>query len=293
MAGCEFTILTYNILHDIPEYRRLGERLQLIAAGIAAERPHLVALQEVARTPRFGHIGARITELVNQLCGAEFYRLHYEPADGAGEGEYAFDEGLALLSRLTREMEPPSALKYRTQVEISAELGGHHYRLPDDRIAVRVRCRLADAAGIDVYTTHLTDRPDRKDGTLIRPAQARELLEWIHSSGDAAQPVLVAGDLNDTPDSETLRCFTDAGFIDVYATAGFGNGYTNDRNDVDLESPGVSHNQRIDYLLLRPGHLRPARIVKAGLFLDQPLLRPDGGWLWPSDHIGVIATLLL
>jgi hypothetical protein len=34
-------------------------------------------------------------------------------------------------------------------------------------------------------------------------------------------------------------------------------------------------------------------VLEVGLFAGQPHRESDGSWLWPSDHIGVIATLRL
>src|SRR5258708_5671240 len=100
MARTECTILTLNIFHDLPMYRHLHRRCEIIAEGIAARRPHVVALQEVLRATGSGDIGAKIRDNVNRLCGGEVYRLDHAVADGAGDGESSFDEGVALLSRL-------------------------------------------------------------------------------------------------------------------------------------------------------------------------------------------------
>ena len=103
---------------------------------------------------------------------------------------------------------------------------------------------------------------------------------------------MVARDLNDLPESDTLAAFAEAGFIYLYAQAGAQPGYTNDRNDIDLESPRASHNQRIDYLLLRRPRGGKCEIVEPRLFLDRPS-RVGEGWLWASDHIGVMGTVRL
>lgn len=100
-------VATLNIFHDLPRFRHLGRRLELIASAIASARPHLVAIQEVMRASGCGDTGQRLCALVNQFAGATDYSLHYAPADGAGEGEYAFDEGVAILSRLPRSAARP------------------------------------------------------------------------------------------------------------------------------------------------------------------------------------------
>src|SRR5580700_10594240 len=141
MAGMECTILTLNTFHDLPAYRHLPRRCDLIAEEIAGRRPHLAALQELLRLSQHGDIGVKLRNAVNRLCGGEVYRLDYVRADGAGDGEFAFEEGLALLTRIEPEG-PAESLRFRAQVELGTQVGGQRYRLPDDRVAVRRRFRL-------------------------------------------------------------------------------------------------------------------------------------------------------
>src|SRR5271156_3463126 len=171
MNRTDCTILTQNIFHDLPMYRHLPRRCELIAKAIAAHRPHVAALQEVLRATAPGDIGTNLRDRVNRLCGGEVYRLDYAAADGAGDGEFSFDEGVALLTRLEADG-PPDSLKFRAQVEMATEVAGHHYRLPDDRVAMRRRFRMENGARLDVVVSHLTDRPECIDGVAIRTMQA-------------------------------------------------------------------------------------------------------------------------
>jgi endonuclease/exonuclease/phosphatase family metal-dependent hydrolase len=289
----ECKVLTYNIFHDLPRFRSLDRRLELVAADIAAERPDVVALQEIARGRACGDMGQRLGALVNRFCGAPTYTLRYTPADGAGEGELAFDEGVALLSRLEPAGAAPEVRKYQTQVELDGTVGGNRYRLPDDRVAMRMRYHISDGVHLDVYVTHLTDRDEAVGGVAVRTHQARELIRWVAERSDPRESAVIAGDLNDVPESATVQSLIEAGFVDVYAAAGAPPGYTNDRDDIELESAAASHNQRIDYVLFRSGAGRESEIVEARLFLDRPHREPDGRWLWSSDHVGVMARLRL
>ncbi len=292
MSASEYTIVTLNIFHDLPMYRQLHRRCELIAEGIAARRPHVVALQEVVRSTTLGDVGVRLRDTVNRLCGGEVYRLDYAVADGAGEGDFSFDEGVALLSRLEPAAEAES-IKYRAQVEMAAEVAGHRYRLPDDRVAMRRRFRLAGGSLLDFYVSHLTDRPETVDGIPIRALQARELARWTAQTRHPHAAAVVAGDFNDVAGSEAIASLTRAGFIDLHAAFGRAPGYTNDRNDIALDAERATHNQRIDYLMLRPPNGKAPAVSEVGLFADRPHREPDGSWLWPSDHIGVIATVLI
>ncbi len=286
------TILTINIFHDLPMYRHLQRRCELIANSIAAHRPAVAALQEVVRSTSSGDVGAAIRARVNQLCGGEVYRLDYAIADGDGDGEFSFDEGVAMLSRLEADG-PAESLKYRAQVEMATEVAGHRYRLPDDRIAIRRRFRLGGGIGLDFYVSHLTDRPESIDGFPVRTIQARELAGWASAGSGPATTVILAGDFNDVPDSETIASLKRAGFIDLHEAFGSGSGYTNDRDDIDLNAESATHNQRIDYLMMRPASGHVPEVTEVGLFADRPHRESDGTWLWRSDHIGVIATLWL
>ncbi len=287
--NAECKVLNYNILHELPVCRRLEDRLDLIADEIAAQRPHVVALQEVSRTATYGDTGAALCARVNAR-GGNLYRLDYARADGAGEGEYAFEHGLALMARLD-PFGPPETLKYEAQVRLTTEFAGHSYRVPDDRIAMRGRYRVANGIALDVCVTHLTDRREAIDGVPTRVKQAHELARWLDR--DRSAPIVLAGDFNDVPESATIGAITDAGFIDLWAKSGTGPGFTNDRDDLDLESESGSPNQRIDYLFFRLGQASSFEIADVQLFLDRPRVQTDGGWLWGSDHIGVLATIRL
>ena len=300
MGRAECTILTLNVFHDLPTYRHLDRRCELIAEAIAARRPHVAALQEVLRATGPGDIGAKIRDGVNRICSSELYHLDYAPADGAGDGEFSFDEGVALLSRIEAES-PAESLKYRAQVEMATEVGGQRYRLPDDRVAMRRRFRLESDARLDFYVSHLTDRPERialssgefVDGTPVRTMQARELARWASAGSGPESTVILAGDFNDVPGSETIASLKRAGFIDLHEAFGSGPGYTNDRNDIDVSAERATHNQRIDYLMMRPASGRAPKVIEVEPFGGRPHRESDGTWLWPSDHIGVIATLRL
>jgi endonuclease/exonuclease/phosphatase family metal-dependent hydrolase len=292
MGRTECTILTLNIFHDLPRYGHLQRRCELIAKAIAAHRPHVAALQEVLRSTGTGDVGAKIRDRVNRLCGAEVYRLDYAMADGLGEGEFSFDEGVALLSRLEADG-PAQTLKYRAQVEMATEIAGHRYRLPDNRVAMRRRFRLESGSTLDVCVSHLTDRPECIDGVAVRTMQARELAGWASAVDGSETTVILAGDFNDVAGSEAIASLTRTGFIDLHEAFGSGPGYTNDRDDIDLTAERATHNQRIDYLMMRPASGRAPEVMEVRLFAERPHRESDGTWLWRSDHIGVIATLWL
>ena len=292
MARAECRILTLNMLHELPMCRHLTRRCALIAEEIAARRPHLVGLQEVLRAPGCGDIGVRLRDSVNQLCGREIYTLDYVRADGAGDGEFCFEEGLAILSRIETDG-PIETLRFHAQVELAADLGGQRYRLPDDRVAMRRRFRLKNGAMIDFCVSHLTDRPECIDGAAVRTLQARELAQWAIARSAPGITVVLGGDFNDVPDSDTIASLKRAGFVDLHEAFGSGPGHTNDRDNIDLGTERATHNQRIDYLMVFRTGGRLPEVVGVGPFAERPHRESDGTWLWLSDHIGVLATIRL
>jgi endonuclease/exonuclease/phosphatase family metal-dependent hydrolase len=291
-ASCSF--LTFNLFSDLPAFRHLDRRLEIAARAIAAHRPGVVALQEIVRAPNCGDTGRKLCDLVNRHSTGAEYDLHYAQADGLGEDEWKFEEGLALMSRYPRAPHEIEVIKYSAQVRISTALGKQQYRLPDDRIAIHARYALAPGVELDAYVTHLTDRNDQSDGVAVRIAQAQELVEWVQRTSCPENAALIGGDFNDLPESDTIRAMsTSAGFIDLYAAAAAEPGYTNDRNDLDIEAEHASPNQRIDYIFLRPGSGRKFAISSVELILNRPSAQPDGRWLWASDHFGVLARMEL
>jgi endonuclease/exonuclease/phosphatase family metal-dependent hydrolase len=289
----ECTIVTYNLFHDLPRFRHLERRLELVADAIAVARPDLMALQEVAKAAGSGDMSAKLLALVNQRARPAVYTIHYARADGLGERDYAFEEGVAILTKLSQMTSPAEVYNYQHQVCLVTSVGGQRYRLPDDRIAIRMRFKIDDRE-IDFFVTHLTDRTEQGGGgETARLGQVRELLRWIDvvSSPDVA--TIVAGDFNALSESEPVLAFTRNGFIDIWAAAGKAGGYTNDSEDIDLESPAASHNRRIDYLFCRPLRGQQVILSEVRLFLDGAHREPDGCYLWPSDHIGVMARLRL
>jgi endonuclease/exonuclease/phosphatase family metal-dependent hydrolase len=285
---CSF--ITFNAFADLPAFRHLDRRLEIAARAIAAERPDVVALQELVRARRCGDMGQTLCGLVNRFCDGDEYHLHYAQADGLGEDEWKFDEGIALMGRLNRAPGEIDILKFSAQVRIATTVGNQQYRLPDDRVAIHARYALVPGLELEAYSTHLTDRNEQSDGISVRSTQARELLEWVEHTSQPGNPILIGGDFNDVAQSPTIQTFTGNGFIDLHAAAGEGPGYTNDRDDLDIEAPEACANQRIDYVFFKPGRER-FRIESVQLFLDRPSTEPDQRSLWASDHFGVLGRL--
>ena len=224
-------VLCFNIHHGEGTDGKVD--LPRLARAIRAADPDLVALQEVDnRTKRTGRVDqtselARLTGLIGRFGK----QLDY---DG---GEY----GQAVLSRFPIE-------------------AGSVHILPGEpdrerRIAFEVRV-LADGASIRFVTTHLHHINDN-----FRERQASRLNE-LYADGDG--PVILAGDLNATPESEPIARLREAWKL----TSG---------EHALPTFPSPQPSKTIDYIMIRrPGNLHPASLR----VLDEPIA---------SDHRPVLA----
>lgn len=119
----------------------------------------------------------------------------------------------------------------------------------------------------------------------VQAAQAAEIMTEL--AGETL-PVIVVGDLNSNADGTSTPTYADflaAGYSDVWAEVGTGDGLTCCHED-DLQNPTATLVKRIDYILYRGG----LEAVSADVVGADPAERTPSG-LWASDHAGVVATL--
>jgi endonuclease/exonuclease/phosphatase (EEP) superfamily protein YafD len=101
--------------------------------------------------------------------------------------------------------------------------------------------RVTTSSGVElrVLNTHL----DASRDDTYRLQEVDRLLATARGLPDAV-PVVVGGDFNATPDSETYARMTRAGFVDAWLACGRGDGLT---------YPAAAPIKRIDYLFLPAG----------------------------------------
>jgi endonuclease/exonuclease/phosphatase family metal-dependent hydrolase len=141
-----------------------------------------------------------------------------------------------------------------------------------------------------VLNTHLES--GRAQGLdLLRAAQATEIATVL----GAASPAILLGDFNDDPGSLMWQVLAGAGFTDVWGVLRpNGAGYTCCHAE-DLSNPVNTFDQRIDYVWARGTGVGPRPVVgtvqRIGL---EPREKVPGPFfpLWPSDHAGVVSTLI-
>jgi endonuclease/exonuclease/phosphatase family metal-dependent hydrolase len=209
------------------------------------------------------------------------YRVaHVQPAavaeaPAAGGAQVHLTDRDAILVREGMPVAGTASARYEAALTI--QLAGAPFTTWRGWVAVD----LPGAGGpLRVVCTHLDAY-----ASPIQLAQAREL-----TSGPGAAPgaVVLLGDFNTWPDERgrpTYEHLLAAGFTDAWTAAGTGPGFTHAQTE-DLRLPARALNARLDLVLLRgPVVTRAARLVG-----DQPGGRTRAG-LWPSDHVGVVATL--
>jgi endonuclease/exonuclease/phosphatase family metal-dependent hydrolase len=96
-ATCEFvTVLSANLWHDFPRYRRQEERLEHFARLVEQVNADILLLQEVSRRPAL--------QVDRWLAGRLGMSFVYSRSNG--HAEIGFEEGLAICSRFPFAGEP-------------------------------------------------------------------------------------------------------------------------------------------------------------------------------------------
>ena len=232
----ELRVLTYNLHHGEGVDGRLDlERLARVIRGSGAD---LVALQEVDReTARSA--GVDQLQVLAELTGLHPYFAEFFPYQG---GRY----GLAVLSR-----EP--AADHRV------------IALPPGKLEARAALLVQLSGPGDEALTFVCAHLDWLSPDTQRFAQATQLASVL---GELDGTVLLAGDLNDTPESRTLVLLRER--LD----------YRPRSEALRPTFPAPEPAKEIDYVLWRSAHLKPVSSV----VLDEPVA---------SDHRPVLATFQL
>jgi endonuclease/exonuclease/phosphatase family protein len=270
-------------------------RAGAIADKIAAQRPHVVGLQEASvididltglGMPVVIHqdfvaiLQAKLTERgLHYGVAAQVQNIIAAPFPGISLVD--FDVMLVDLDRVTVTaaggqnftynvgvVAPGVELK-RGWVWADATIDGAPYRFASAHAE-------ADLAGNTLG--------------MLRAAQVGEMVASLPTD----RPAVVIGDLNDVPGSPMYQVLSGAGFSDAWAALKPGAiGYTCCQS-ADLSNALPALDTRIDYVLAR-GLGRGVGGLQGQInrFGDVPADRGAGAayFVWPSDHAGLIATL--
>lgn len=237
-------VMTYNIYHGEEGYHRGHSNILRIADLINEYQPDFVALQEVDsmtnRTAAFN--GGIPQDLMQELAGLTGMHGYFAKAIDYSNGGY----GEGILSRwpvqsIRDTLAIPKGGEGRALISVS-------YAMPDGRKLI--------FAG-----THLCHQ-----FTENRVAQVQDINKIFENVNG---PVIVGGDFNFTPDSESYQVFTSQ-FLDAARL------YGEEKNTFPAHDPG----SRIDYIFL-------SRNTKWKV-VEVQVLDTD-----PSDHLPVLVTLEL
>ncbi len=275
-------------------------RVQALADEIARARPQVVGLQEVYEldiVPAFlglpgGPIhldflgGLQAALAARGLTYAVAARNTLTDATLAGGAVHLVDHDVLLV-------DPARVTPIGAAIE---NVFAYNLPLPPGSPIAVLRGYVALPALVDGVPMLLVNSHLESGGSpgldLLRAAQATELAVVTAS----APSVILTGDLNDTPGTPMYGVLAGAGLTDLWAAMRPGViGYTC-CHAADLSNPLATFDQRIDYVwtkgLAGPSGGPQGRIGLTGAL---PSTRLDGtfGSIWPSDHAGVLATVLL
>jgi endonuclease/exonuclease/phosphatase family metal-dependent hydrolase len=247
--------MSLNVLHGFPLFAHLPGRLDLVAAEIRRQDPDIVCLQEVP-----WHLGSAARTLARRT-GLNYLYLR---ANG-NRRALLFEEGEVILSRFP--------LRDAAAVELMPRAGFFEHRVALAATAI------TPWGEVRVYVSHLTAGDPE-----INRGQAASLAALV--AGDPIRPALVAGDFNAREETPQIQALD---WIDAYRTA-----HPRDEGPTccikDLTAgPGEALEKRIDYVFLIPG-ADGAEVVSGRRVFDEPYRQGDG-WLWASDHAGLMAEI--
>ena len=177
--------------------------------------------------------------------------------------------------------EPESPKRYGNAILVRHPLPTSGMRelepLGDYRTAAHARIVVGGRA-LDVYCTHLHHTVE---GGETRASQIRDLIDFVEQTRMRGAPILLAGDLNASPDAPEIDFLSDH-FADAYAEL-----HPEPDDRVTTLNPALGHTpRRLDYLLYdRDSSLQPidVRIV---------FTEPTAEGTWASDHFGVVGRFV-
>jgi endonuclease/exonuclease/phosphatase family metal-dependent hydrolase len=295
------------------QYTQYPVRAGALAAEILATRPDLVGLQEVTRYttgpfPVAGHPQDLLIDFLDVLQLHLAARgLQYDVVVRQVNARIAFPLPLAPGHVISIGYEDSDAILVRRGIPYR-NAQGHNFvarpplevtsGIPFVRGWTQVDARI-DGRWVTFVNTHLEIQPFRPWQHL----QTRELLAHLER---APFPVVLVGDFNSAANpaanagdrTDSYAMFLAAGFRDLWTEAG------NDPDDgltcceyPDLSNPVSDHDQRLDIIFVRDrntgrrfGEIDLVRVL--GADPDDRVQTPEGYFLWPSDHAGVVARVL-
>lgn len=177
-AGSDLKVMTYNIHAGNPPSKPKVIDIDAIINAIKAQKPDLVALQEVdVNTARSGKINE--AEIIARKLGMNFFFAKAIDHDG---GDY----GIAILSKY-----PLSETKIHRLTTV-AGTGG------EPRVLATAKIHLKNGKFLRFGSTHL----DAQNKAVNRLIQIKEINQIASKE---SLPFIIAGDLNAETESEVIK----------------------------------------------------------------------------------------
>lgn len=244
-------------------------RRDVLADGLRSLRPDLVALQETI--VRDGYDQAA------DLLGPDYHVVHSRQREDDGQG-------VSIASRwpLGEVWEEDLNVTHRTADFVCTTLAA--------------KVLAPDPAGTLLFVNHF---PSYKlELEFERELQAVAAARLVSRAVRSDTPVVIAGDLDATPDAASIRFLTGKQSLSSMSIC-----YRDAWESTHPDEPGLTHvpwnplvsgdelrevGRRIDYVLVRCQRLAPCLgVAGCQLVFDEPV---DG--TWASDHFGVMADLV-
>jgi len=257
--GSRLRIVSLNMLHGFPKFEHLSQRLEIIAHEIKRLDADIVLLQEVPWTLKTGNGAGYLAEKIGM-------NYAYQRANG-NRWAILFEEGEAILSRYP--LSTPESL------ELKPREGFFRHRV------ALYAAALTPFGRIELYTAHLTN-----GGAAMNVPQSESLARFVGLKPNSF--AIIAGDFNAKPESTQIQALP-LQWIDPFDNR-------NPKTEsytccVDnLLQKTADPDERIDYFFLLPGD-SPMSVVATERVFDQSFKVP-GGWLWASDHLGLMVDLV-
>jgi hypothetical protein len=295
------------------QYTNFPERAAALAEKIAADRPHVVGLQEVPiyriQDPSDAVYGG--TEPAEDVA-LDFLQILIDALDARGAYYVAvavnrttdievpvakFDAGGNLTGFMDIRFTDGDAILVRSDVAYANAVSGiYQYFIPPELSGLPIPITRgwdavdATVGGITyrVFNTHLEDM-----SADVQVGQAAELLQMIAAE---SKPVVLTGDFNSdafTNPTPTYGMLLGAGLSDLWTLANpHDPGATCCHVELLNEAP-PSYTKRLDLVLMR-GNMTPNGLfvgnLQASLVGEKLSDRTPSG-LWISDHVGVMALM--
>ncbi|HKP28486.1 MAG TPA: endonuclease/exonuclease/phosphatase family protein [Gemmatimonadales bacterium] len=273
----------------------LPTRLSALASEIAREQPHVVGLQEVATLginlpAEFGFPPIQADFLAGLLQALALRGLSYHTVSNLNftfsllGGAIALEDRDVLLVSDALPLIDPAHGTYSCPPLC----------IPVNNLGTLSRGWVRATTRIGSRTvTFVSTHPESGDIPQIAMLRAGQMQELAGTLANMSGPVVLLGDLNDTPGSAALQVLASAGFLDTWPVAGTGDGNTC-CHATSLQ--GGAFTKRIDYALVRGFLTGNGAVIpgaKATVIGESAAERVNSafGAIWPSDHGGVVLSL--